>query len=57
MKEAEIERRFRDAMGKEKARCVAGKWREETDDRRAAKQVEERIREQLKVLIQTQRKT
>ncbi|XP_063076968.1 SH2 domain-containing protein 4B [Engraulis encrasicolus] len=41
VKEAEIERKFRAAMSKEKARCVAGKWREETDDRRAAKQLEE----------------
>lgn len=52
MKEAEIEKKFRDAMAKEKARFVAGKWREETDDRRAAKQAEEeedRIREELKV--------
>lgn len=50
MKEAEIEKKFRDAMAKEKARFVADKWREETDDRRAAKQEEEdRIREELKV--------
>lgn len=52
MKEAEIERKFRDAMAKEKARFVAEKWREETDDRKAAKQEEEeedRIREELKV--------
>ncbi|XP_041939204.1 SH2 domain-containing protein 4B [Alosa sapidissima] len=50
VKEAEIEKKFRDAMAKEKARFVAGKWREEIDDRRAAKQVEEenRIREELK---------
>ncbi|KAL2078041.1 hypothetical protein ACEWY4_025726 [Coilia grayii] len=50
VKEAEIEKKFRDAMAKEKARFVAGKWREETDDRRAAKQLEEenRIREELK---------
>ncbi|XP_062381722.1 SH2 domain-containing protein 4B [Sardina pilchardus] len=50
VKEAEIEKKFRNAMAKEKARFVAGKWREEIDDRRAAKQVEEenRIREELK---------
>uniref|UniRef100_A0AAY4ATF6 SH2 domain-containing protein n=1 Tax=Denticeps clupeoides TaxID=299321 RepID=A0AAY4ATF6_9TELE len=50
VKEAEIEKKFRDAMAKEKARFVAGKWREETDDRKAAKQEEEenRIREELK---------
>lgn len=51
VKEAEIERKFRDAMVKEKARFVAEKWKEETDDRKAAKQEEEedRIREKLKV--------
>uniref|UniRef100_A0A3B4BS33 SH2 domain-containing protein n=1 Tax=Pygocentrus nattereri TaxID=42514 RepID=A0A3B4BS33_PYGNA len=51
VKEAEIEKKFRDAMAKEKARFVAEKWREETDDRKAAKQEEEeedRIREELK---------
>ncbi|XP_051958625.1 SH2 domain-containing protein 4B [Xyrauchen texanus] len=47
VKEAEIEQKFRDAMAKEKARFVAEKWREETDDRKAAKQ-EDRIREKLK---------
>ena len=36
-------------MAKEKARFVAGKWKEETEDRRAAKQEEERIQEELKV--------
>lgn len=52
MKEAEIEKKFRDAMAKEKARFVAEKWKEETDDRKAAKQEEEeedRIRQELKV--------
>jgi len=46
VKEAEIEKKFRDAMAKEKARFVAEKWKE-TDDRKAAKQEEEedRIRE------------
>ncbi|XP_030631393.1 SH2 domain-containing protein 4B [Chanos chanos] len=51
VKEAEIEKKFRDAMAKEKARFVAEKWREETDDRKATKQEEEeehRIREELK---------
>ncbi|XP_017339183.1 SH2 domain-containing protein 4B [Ictalurus punctatus] len=51
MKEAEIEKKFRDAMAKEKARFVAEKWKEETDDRKAAKQEEEeedRIRQELK---------
>uniref|UniRef100_A0A671NRL9 SH2 domain containing 4Bb n=1 Tax=Sinocyclocheilus anshuiensis TaxID=1608454 RepID=A0A671NRL9_9TELE len=51
VKESEIEKKFRDAMAKEKARFVAEKWKEETDDRKAAKQEEEedRIREELKV--------
>lgn len=44
VKEAEIEQKFREAMAKEKARSVAGKWKEETEDRK-----EERIREELKV--------
>ena len=35
-------------MAKEKARFVAGKWKEETEDRRAAKQEEEHIQEELK---------
>ncbi|XP_052468269.1 SH2 domain-containing protein 4B-like [Carassius gibelio] len=50
VKEAEIEKKFRDAMAKEKARFVAEKWKEETDDRKAAKQEaeEDRIREELK---------
>lgn len=48
-KQAEIERKFREAMAKEKARFVVGKWREETEDRKAAKLEEERIRAELKV--------
>ncbi|KAI5623289.1 SH2 domain-containing protein 4B-like [Silurus asotus] len=58
MKEAEIEKKFRDAMAKEKARFVAEKWREETDDRKAAKQEEEeedRIQEELKKFEQEER--
>ncbi|XP_034148600.1 LOW QUALITY PROTEIN: SH2 domain-containing protein 4B [Esox lucius] len=47
-KEAEIEKKFRDAMAKEKARFVAGKWKEDTEDRKAAKQEEERIQGELK---------
>ncbi|XP_035610403.1 SH2 domain-containing protein 4B [Oncorhynchus keta] len=47
-KEAEIEEKFRDAMAKEKARFVAGKWKEETEDRKAAKQEEEHMQESLK---------
>lgn len=48
-KEAEIEKKFRDAMPKENAHFVAGKWKEETEDRKAAKQEVERIQEELKV--------
>ncbi|XP_029105963.1 SH2 domain-containing protein 4B [Scleropages formosus] len=48
VKQAEIEKKFRDAMAKEKARCAAGKWKEETEDRRAAKLEEERIQAELK---------
>ncbi|XP_056327053.1 SH2 domain-containing protein 4B [Danio aesculapii] len=47
-KEEEIKQKFRDAITKEKARLVAGKWKEEAEDRKAAKQEEERIREMLK---------
>ncbi|XP_016386289.1 SH2 domain-containing protein 4B-like [Sinocyclocheilus rhinocerous] len=50
VKEAEIEKKFRDAIAKEKARFMAEKWKEETDDRKAARHEEEedRIREELK---------
>ncbi|XP_072532868.1 SH2 domain-containing protein 4B [Salminus brasiliensis] len=47
-KEAEIKQKFRDAVAKEKARLVAGKWKEEAEDRKAAKREEEQIREELK---------
>ncbi|XP_026795013.3 SH2 domain-containing protein 4B [Pangasianodon hypophthalmus] len=47
-KEAEIKQKFRDAIAKEKARLVAGKWKEEAEDRKAAKLEEERIQEELK---------
>ncbi|KAF5897621.1 SH2 domain-containing protein 4B-like, partial [Clarias magur] len=47
-KEAEIKQKFRDAIAKEKARLVAGKWKEEAEDRKAAKQEEQRIQEELK---------
>lgn len=50
-KEAEIKQKFRDAIAKEKARLVAGKWKEEAEDRKAAKQEEKRIQEELKVKI------
>ncbi|XP_046690774.1 SH2 domain-containing protein 4B [Silurus meridionalis] len=47
-KEAEIKKKFRDAIAKEKARLVAGKWKEEAEDRKAAKQEEECIQKELK---------
>lgn len=49
IKEDEIEKKFWDAMPKEKAHFVAGKWKERTVGRRAAKQEVERIQEELKV--------
>ncbi|XP_058043976.1 SH2 domain-containing protein 4B [Ahaetulla prasina] len=48
-KEAEITKKFRDAMAKEKARIVAEKWKIEAEDRKAAKLMEEeKIQEELK---------
>ncbi|XP_063162333.1 SH2 domain-containing protein 4B isoform X2 [Candoia aspera] len=48
-KEAEITKKFRDAMAKEKARIVAEKWKVEAEDRKAAKLMEEeKIQEELK---------
>ncbi|XP_073729252.1 SH2 domain-containing protein 4B [Misgurnus anguillicaudatus] len=55
-KEEEIKQKFRDAITKEKARLVAGKWKEEAEDRKAAKQEEERIREKLKKQEEEERK-
>uniref|UniRef100_A0A4W3GSI3 SH2 domain containing 4B n=1 Tax=Callorhinchus milii TaxID=7868 RepID=A0A4W3GSI3_CALMI len=45
-KEAEIRKKFREAVLKEKTRFVAGKWREEAEDRRAAKLEELKKREE-----------
>ncbi|XP_023445662.2 SH2 domain-containing protein 4B isoform X2 [Dasypus novemcinctus] len=47
-KEAEITRQFRDALASEKARILAERWKEETEDRKAAKTLEERIHEEFK---------
>ncbi|KAK4821132.1 hypothetical protein QYF61_013518, partial [Mycteria americana] len=47
-KEAEITKKFRDAMAQEKARIVAEKWKIEIEDRKAAKLEEEKIQEELK---------
>ncbi|XP_010072393.1 PREDICTED: SH2 domain-containing protein 4B, partial [Pterocles gutturalis] len=45
-KEAEITKKFRDAMAQEKARIVAEKWKIEIEDRKAAKLEEEKIQEE-----------
>uniref|UniRef100_A0A670YUD1 SH2 domain containing 4B n=1 Tax=Pseudonaja textilis TaxID=8673 RepID=A0A670YUD1_PSETE len=56
-KEAEITKKFRDAMAKEKARIVAEKWKIEAEDRKAAKLVEEeKIQEELKRKEEEERK-
>ncbi|XP_034518682.1 SH2 domain-containing protein 4B-like [Ailuropoda melanoleuca] len=47
-KEAEITKKFRDALANEKARILAEKWKVEMEDRKAAKVLEERIREEFK---------
>uniref|UniRef100_A0A4W4GRX4 SH2 domain-containing protein n=1 Tax=Electrophorus electricus TaxID=8005 RepID=A0A4W4GRX4_ELEEL len=46
-KQAELKQKFRDAVFKEKTRLIAGKWKEEAEDRKVAKQEEEHIREEL----------
>lgn len=48
-KEAEITKKFRDALANEKARILVEKWKVETEDRKAAKILEERIHEEFKV--------
>lgn len=48
-KEAEITKKFRDALANEKARILAGKWKVEMEDRKAAKVLEERIHEEFRV--------
>ncbi|XP_058527881.1 SH2 domain-containing protein 4B isoform X2 [Ochotona princeps] len=47
-KEAEITKKFRDALANEKARILAEKWKVEMKDRKAAKVLEERIHEEFK---------
>ncbi|XP_069466928.1 SH2 domain-containing protein 4B [Ambystoma mexicanum] len=47
-KEAEIEKKFRDVLAKEKARIVAEKWKVEIEDRKAAKLMQEKIQQELK---------
>ncbi|XP_076980848.1 SH2 domain-containing protein 4B isoform X3 [Tamandua tetradactyla] len=47
-KEAEITKKFREALANEKARILAEKWKVEMEDRKAAKILEERIHEEFK---------
>ncbi|XP_076831580.1 SH2 domain-containing protein 4B isoform X2 [Brachyhypopomus gauderio] len=46
-KEVELRQMVRATVAKEKTRLIAGKWKEEAEDRKVAKQEEERIREEL----------
>ncbi|XP_042763981.1 SH2 domain-containing protein 4B isoform X1 [Neofelis nebulosa] len=55
-KEAEITKKFRDALANEKARILAEKWKVETEDRKAAKVLEERIHEEFKRKEEEERK-
>ena len=48
-KEAEITKKFQDALANEKARILAEKWKVEMEDRKADKVLEERIHEEFKV--------
>ncbi|XP_051837926.1 SH2 domain-containing protein 4B [Antechinus flavipes] len=55
-KEAEITKKFRDAMANEKARILAEKWKVEMEDRKAAKILEEKIHEEFKRKEEEERK-
>ncbi|XP_027954723.1 SH2 domain-containing protein 4B [Eumetopias jubatus] len=55
-KEAEITKKFRDALANEKARILAEKWKVEMEDRKAAKVLEERIRQEFKRKEEEERK-
>ncbi|KAM5322360.1 SH2 domain-containing protein 4B isoform 2-T2 [Glossophaga mutica] len=55
-KEAEITNKFRDALANEKARILAERWKVEMEDRKAAKVLEERIREEFKRKEEEERK-
>ncbi|XP_049646660.1 SH2 domain-containing protein 4B isoform X2 [Suncus etruscus] len=55
-KEAEITKKFRDALANEKARILAEKWKVEMEDRKAAKTLEERIHEEFKRKEEEERK-
>ncbi|XP_038600161.1 SH2 domain-containing protein 4B isoform X1 [Tachyglossus aculeatus] len=54
-KEAEITKKFRDAMANERARILAEKWKVEMEDRKAAKVIEEKIQEELKRIEEEER--
>ncbi|KAM5242520.1 SH2 domain-containing protein 4B isoform 2-T2 [Hipposideros larvatus] len=55
-KEAEITKKFREALANEKARILAEKWKVEMEDRKAAKVLEERIHEEFKRKEEEERK-
>ncbi|XP_016051023.1 PREDICTED: SH2 domain-containing protein 4B [Miniopterus natalensis] len=55
-KEAEITKKFRDALANEKARIMAEKWKVEMEDRKAAKVLEERIHEEFRKKEEEERK-
>ncbi|XP_068404097.1 SH2 domain-containing protein 4B [Eschrichtius robustus] len=55
-KEAEITKKFRDALANEKARILVEKWKVEMEDRKAAKVLEERIHEEFKRKEEEERK-
>ncbi|XP_075415691.1 SH2 domain-containing protein 4B [Tenrec ecaudatus] len=56
LKEAEITKKFREALANEKARILAEKWKVEMEDRKAAKVLEERIHEEFKRKEEEERK-
>ncbi|XP_004680749.1 PREDICTED: SH2 domain-containing protein 4B [Condylura cristata] len=55
-KEAEITKKFRDALANEKARILAEKWKVEMEDRKASKILEERIQEEFRRKEEEERK-
>ncbi|XP_006903252.1 PREDICTED: SH2 domain-containing protein 4B-like [Elephantulus edwardii] len=55
-KEAEITKKFWDALTNEKARILAEKWKVEMEDRKAAKILEEQIHEEFKRKEEEERK-
>ncbi|XP_010627841.1 SH2 domain-containing protein 4B isoform X3 [Fukomys damarensis] len=55
-KEAEITKKFRDALANEKARILAEKWKVEMEDRKATKILEQHIHEEFKRKEEEERK-